>query len=1239
MADKNLELALRIRADLKQAKSALEQFETTLDSNTKSAAALGKSQKSIGQVNTAQSVKNLKSLDQAQSQATRSAQELNQSQTTLGGGFTKLASSVKAATLAVAAGYGVRQISQTADAWTAYQNRLRLVTDTQGQLATASQDVYEIARLTSQRLDSTAAVYQRFAQNAERLNLSQERTAALTQTVSKAIAISGGSAESAEAALVQFGQALASGVLRGEEFNSVMEQAPGLAQALAEGLGVNVGQLRAMANEGQLTADVLVNALGNAANSVDTKFETRVRTIAQAATELDTAFTRIVGTLSSSTGISESAADAIAGLADVLDALSDNADILSAALDASLALAAGKAVAALTNLTTEGLKNIAMNKAATVAAAEKALADEGAAVAAQRAAVAELESSRATVAKAEADVAATAAEARRTASVAAASTAISGKAALDARATAAATAATAAEARLTAALEARAVASTAVATTTQAVTRATAASTAAVSAAATATSFMTRAMSTVFAVGGRLLSFLGGPLGLILSLGLAATAFIDFGNDAESGMDKAANATESANIRIRNAARGIVRDLNLGDTKNASFDQLTGGIDQLEQQLEAAKAVRDEIQSYEDQDIPTVLTDLPTLDEANEKIRALTAAIQQLKAEQSGSRFNSDRDGDKYLDSLNKQYAQLQKLTPTEEALQYLREKQIDQNSELGQQILQQAKDNEALAAANKTKLETERQANAEAEAAHRKTEQRAKAQQSYVDQLERTAATIGLSKDAAQEYNLAELGLTGTLLERARAAQAAITAQERLNQATEDGKTLEGIRGRVSELEGNPAVARSRALQAQYGDLIKRLGESGDQAGVDLVNKLINLDLARTRLQELQGTIDSTLSEQSRLESSINTQQDAGLLTELSAREKIVDLHRQTAAELERQRPLLEEMARQPGVVGETAQAALQALDDEITRLQGTMTLLQSTLKEGLQTGISDAIRGLADGTYTLQEAVNSLVQSVADSMLRMAADGLAEMATNNIIGLFSQSAQAAGQAATQSAAQQVAAISTVTTAQTTADSVRATSAITAANTAVTGTAPAATAATAQWTPSATAASVGSFGSAAAIGLAALLAVLAMAKGNFFATGGHVRGPGTATSDSIPAMLSDNEFVTRAAVVRQPGALSFLKDFNARGMSSLDQWAGRVRHATGGLAGTPAPSAPSPMMGASDLNENSTTAQVDNNFRFVSLFDVDDIGKRLGESSNFEDTVFNVVSSNPGKYKDLLSS
>lgn len=141
-----------------------------------------------------------------------------------------------------------RDIIATADAWTQLQNRLRLVTSGTKELAQATEAVFNISQSTSQEIDTVAQVYQRFAQNASRLGLSLHDVAEVTDVVAKSVAISGASSEAASAALTQFGQGLASGTLRGEELNSVMEQTPALAQAIATGLGVSIGGLMASHN-------------------------------------------------------------------------------------------------------------------------------------------------------------------------------------------------------------------------------------------------------------------------------------------------------------------------------------------------------------------------------------------------------------------------------------------------------------------------------------------------------------------------------------------------------------------------------------------------------------------------------------------------------------------------------------------------------------------------------------------------------------------------------------------------------------------------------------------------------------------------------------------------------------------------------------------------------------------------------------------------------------------------------
>ena len=216
------------------------------------------------------------------------------------------------------AGFGVSQLKGFADGYTEIQNKLRLVESASISSSKGLNNVFDIALKTNQSINATSGVYQRFAQNAETLKISQAQIASLTETVSKAVAVSGASAGAADAALTQFGQALGSGILRGDEFNSVMEQTPALAKAIATGLGVTTGELRNMAKEGKLTMDVLVPALERAKESVDSQFDTRILTISAAFENLNTSTVKWIGELDKSTGASEAFAKAINEIANHL---------------------------------------------------------------------------------------------------------------------------------------------------------------------------------------------------------------------------------------------------------------------------------------------------------------------------------------------------------------------------------------------------------------------------------------------------------------------------------------------------------------------------------------------------------------------------------------------------------------------------------------------------------------------------------------------------------------------------------------------------------------------------------------------------------------------------------------------------------------------------------------------------------------------------------------------------------
>ncbi|MBF7690671.1 tape measure protein [Acinetobacter pollinis] len=222
-----------------------------------------------------------------------------------------LANSAKKLIGAFAGYLTISEAIQKSDVYTGLQNRLKLVTHSQSELNQAMTDTFKIAQNTHQSWESAAQVYQGFANNAKALGLTMQHTAQITETVSKAIAISGSSAMASEAALVQFNQALSSGALRGEDLNSVLEQAPGLAKAIAQGMGITVGQLRTVAATGAITSEAIVKALDKSKASVDQLFAKTSPTLGQSFTVLSNEVTKFVGETGKASGSAKALADGI----------------------------------------------------------------------------------------------------------------------------------------------------------------------------------------------------------------------------------------------------------------------------------------------------------------------------------------------------------------------------------------------------------------------------------------------------------------------------------------------------------------------------------------------------------------------------------------------------------------------------------------------------------------------------------------------------------------------------------------------------------------------------------------------------------------------------------------------------------------------------------------------------------------------------------------------------------------
>ncbi|WP_449236042.1 tape measure protein [Aggregatibacter kilianii] len=226
----------------------------------------------------------------------------------------------------------IKAFIQYADANTELTNQLKLSTNGNAQLALATQTVFDISLRTNQAVSATSLVYQKFAQNAEKLKLSQADVAALTETVTKSVAMSGSSAAQAEAGLVQFGQALATGTLKGQDLNSVIQQIPGLADAIAKGLGVTTGELKQMGAAGKLDIPQVVEALKKVKAQVDDDFANRIKSVSGAMTNFETSFIQMIGRFDSATGVTTGIANSIEFLAANLEDAIKMATLFAGAL-------------------------------------------------------------------------------------------------------------------------------------------------------------------------------------------------------------------------------------------------------------------------------------------------------------------------------------------------------------------------------------------------------------------------------------------------------------------------------------------------------------------------------------------------------------------------------------------------------------------------------------------------------------------------------------------------------------------------------------------------------------------------------------------------------------------------------------------------------------------------------------------------------------------------------------------
>jgi tape measure domain-containing protein len=217
----------------------------------------------------------------------------------------------------------VRQIGEYSDQWREMSARVNLFSDSLSQGEVAMDRLVQIALESRTPLEGVAALYARLSQGLSEQNIQQEELLEMVQALSDALLISGASASEAQGAIWQFSQAMASGTLRGEEFNSVAEQAPLLLDAMAQEMGVMKGELRALAADGQITTDVVRRAMAGMKDEWREAAETIPVTIGRAMTNLQSAMIEYVGTSEGVQAATGAIADGTQGLAENFHEIAD----------------------------------------------------------------------------------------------------------------------------------------------------------------------------------------------------------------------------------------------------------------------------------------------------------------------------------------------------------------------------------------------------------------------------------------------------------------------------------------------------------------------------------------------------------------------------------------------------------------------------------------------------------------------------------------------------------------------------------------------------------------------------------------------------------------------------------------------------------------------------------------------------------------------------------------------------
>ncbi|EKM7675741.1 tape measure protein [Salmonella enterica] len=831
-------------------------------------------------------------------------------------------SKIAAAVMAI---LSVNQVSQYADAWTELNNKLANALRPNEELVDVTERVFNITQQTRSSLEATASLYARLERATRQYGTSAQDLVKLTTIINQGFVVSGATAEEAENAIIQLSQGLASGALRGEEFNSVNEQGNRLIVALADSMGVTIGQMRQLAAEGKLTTDVVVNGLLSQGATIGAEFAKTTTTISQAMQVAGNNITKFFGE-------SSSVKTTVAIFNTAIIAMSDNIGGLSAVLTAVAALMGSRYVGALTMATSAKISDIAASRQQVVAENQAAQAALVAANSAQRKALADKEAALSSLALAQAEY-----------NVAKGSAAE--MLAMDAL-VAAKSRASAASLALVQAENAQATAST----------RAAAAA---------------RAASVGFSAAGKALSIVGGPAGAAM---LAATAVYYFYQKVQQAKQESINFADSLDgltskmkemSAVQVAAAIAKTEQSIIDQQDAiaelreEYERLEKKKTFIEQaaQIRGASAVAEDLAEAN----RNLAIQADKVEQAENKLSRTTSSLGLLRAQANGQfREGIDllrRDGEEASitagmmgrlgDMIN--FAAKAKEKYNSSSLMVMR-------SEDGDKLLSSLEKQNALLSV------TDKRERAVAEARQAALDAGVDAHSNQMRQIEEAAAKRYDLQEADSAVTKSTKEGTKAVDEAAQSLSRQQAALDRLNTGYADG-SLELAKYDAVVALGNKASAEQTAKAEQQAESIWKV-QQATKAAAEEERKRTQ---AGQNFTGLQGQVSPVAAVDN-----IYAQQMAQL-------DEYVQLYPQKIAEAE---------AVRAGIEDQYHQKRMAAMWEEWQQQSEINSMLGAAV-DSLQGGATNAITGLISGTQSLQEAFanigTTILNSVVGSLVQM--------------------------------------------------------------------------------------------------------------------------------------------------------------------------------------------------------------------------------------------------------------